>query len=630
MADANQDDTLVFGNNNQNPNAAPQQPSAPRLTVQDLYGPSSSTEQPTPPAQQPAPPVPPPSPMEKKSLPPEQSSPAPEPPIQSPQSQAPQEIPPAGGQQTVLSNQPSNNETTAETTSDQQSTSTDKDQKPISQDTEHPPLAVPPIEESAVPPEPSAPVEQAATSPTEPTPTGDDGFPPPPDAGMPPPPPPQPFPPGINPLHGKLKFILAGIGALILIIGVVAFVLSRGTSGPGDATLNYWGLWEENKTMQVIIDDFEKKYPSIDVVYKKQDPKKYKDRIVTRLTSETGTEDLPDLFTYHNSWLPSIRNVLSPLPNTVITPDEFKNTYYPVIQTDLTVNGAIYGIPQGIDTLNVFINTEMLDAAGLQVPQTWEDFIRTAKTMTVKEKNGKIQTAGAAIGTFDNVKHAPDIASLLMLQNGVELHRIGDFQENIADALIFYTSFAKDSEYVWDNAMNPSVTAFANGEVAMMFGYSWDVLAVKAANPDLVFDIHPVPNLPNKKITIASYWVNGVSNKTKYQKEAMLFMQYLSQKEVAQKLYTESSKTRLFGVPYARTDLATTLKDNPLVYPFVQSADYAASTYFASDTRDTNFVERLNAYLGNAIRAVLSNSSAQSAAATLIQGVQQVRSEFGL
>jgi ABC-type glycerol-3-phosphate transport system substrate-binding protein len=218
----------------------------------------------------------------------------------------------------------------------------------------------------------------------------------------------------------------------------------------------------------------------------------------------------------------------------------------------------------------------------------------------------------------------------MFVQNNVDMTKFSAMKQNIIGALAFYTAFATDANYVWNDIQEPSLLSFSNGKIAIYFGYSWDVFQIKANNPNLKFEVFPVPNLPGKKSTIASYWVNGVSGKSKHQKEAMLFMHYLAQKEVAQKLYTEQSKTRLFGTPYARVDLAKTLESNPLIAPFVQQAPFAHSSFFSSDTHDDNYNERLNAYLGNAVRSILTRSSIDGVTDGLVNGVSQVRAQFGL
>jgi len=79
---------------------------------------------------------------------------------------------------------------------------------------------------------------------------------------------------------------------------------------------------------------------------------------------------------------------------------------------------------------------------------------------------------------------------------------------------------------------------------------------------------------------MASYWAEGVSVKSPHQKEALLFMKFLAQKETETRLYSDATKERAFGEPYARVDLASTLRDNKNIYPFVYQAQNASSSLF--------------------------------------------------
>jgi multiple sugar transport system substrate-binding protein len=377
--------------------------------------------------------------------------------------------------------------------------------------------------------------------------------------------------------------------------------------------------------MQSLISGFERENPNITVAYSQQDIKQYRERVLTRIADGNG----PDIFRFHNSWYPMYASVLLPLPTDTITPVDFKKTFYPVVQKDLIKNGAIYGIPLEIDTLALYINSQLFQAAGLQPPTNWNDFISDARAMTVKDANGKIKTAGAAMGTYDNITHAPDILSLLFLQNGVDLSNMQSSPDRAANALDFYTAFATDQNNVWDNTLDPSLLAFSKGNLAMYFGYSWDYFTIKQDNPNLTFQIAPVPQLPNQDVNLASYWVEGVSVKSKHQKEALLFMKYLAQKSTEESLYAEQAKTRTFGEPYARVDLGGTLKTNPVLAPFVDEAPSAFSSPFVDSTYDNGLNQELNTYLGNAVNSVLNGNSPQTALGTLSQGATQVFQKYG-
>jgi len=427
---------------------------------------------------------------------------------------------------------------------------------------------------------------------------------------------------------GLLKKLLIGIGAVVILTFVVILLLPKGHPEKS-VTLTWWGLWEDNSTMQALILDYKKTHPNVTINYIKNDPSQYLDRLQARLQNGTG----PDIFTFHNTWLPMLSGELSPLSTNVITPDQFKQVYYPVMQQDLTQNGAIYGIPMDGDCLALFVNPDLFEAAGVQVPKSWDDFVKAAKQLTVKDQNGKIKTAGAALGTYANIDHAPDIISLLFLQQGVQINHFSSSTPNEAGALQFYTSFAQGQDNTWDGTLDNSLLAFSKGNLAMYFGFSWDVFQIQQLNPNLNFKIYPVPSLYGKKTTLASYWAYGVSSKSPNQSDAMDFMQYLAQKSTAQKFYSETAKVRSFGEPYARKDLQSSLQENQLVYPFVQQLDDAGSSYFVSNTDDgdTGINSMMNTYLQTTINTIVSDGgSADSSVSDLQNGVSQVYQKFGI
>lgn len=426
--------------------------------------------------------------------------------------------------------------------------------------------------------------------------------------------------------RGNIIKILIGLFVLF-IIGFIAFKFifsQKGEPVNKNVTLTYWGLWEDKNVMQPVISDFEKKHPNIKVDYIKQDAKQYKERLLVRMQNNTG----PDILRFHNSWTGTMTDILLPLPSDVLKKEDFEKSYYPVTKEDLVINGGIYGIPLQIDTLALFVNTEIFQSAGLSAPTNWDEFSKTAVSLTVKDSTGKIKTSGAALGTYSNITHAPDIISLLFIQNGVNLKKMSETPQNVIDALNFYTSFSK-GENIWDETLDESLLAFAKGNLAMYLGFSWDIFSIKYYNPNFNFQVYPVPRLiGGRNKTIASYWVEGVSNKTKYPKEAFLFMNYLAQKESQQKLYSEQSKTRMFGELYSRQDLSQSLSENSLIYPFISQAKDATSSFFVSNTNDEGFNKKMNNYLKDTINAINGNTSPETATDTLLKGVEQALGEY--
>jgi ABC-type glycerol-3-phosphate transport system substrate-binding protein len=169
----------------------------------------------------------------------------------------------------------------------------------------------------------------------------------------------------------------------------------------------------------------------------------------------------------------------------------------------------------------------------------------------------------------------------------------------------------------------------------MYFGPSWEVFEIKRANPNLKFTILPVPQVGDDKVvTWASYWVEGVAKKSKNQDAAWEFVKYLSDKGTMEKLYkiqSQSSATRPFGEPYSRVEMASLVKDDPYVGPFISQAPTARSWYLASRTFDNGLNDKIIKYYEDAVNAVLLNkSTAQAALQTAASGVSQILAQYGI
>jgi len=432
----------------------------------------------------------------------------------------------------------------------------------------------------------------------------------------------QPPPPSSNLLKRIFMFLL-----LIILLGALgfgAFKLSgKFLTKNQPVTLTYWGLWENEDVLKPAIDAYKKQHPNVEIVYSRQSHKQYRERLQAAIERGEG----PDIFRFHNTWIPMLAKDLSPAGSTGYQLQEFQQTFYPVASTDLIVNNKIYGAPLMFDGLALFYNEDLFKAAGVAVPTTWEEFRKTAQTLTVKNKTGQIITAGAALGTTNNVEHFSDILAVMMLQNGADLKNPASREAQ--DAITFYHLFVEQPDYTWDETQDNSVIAFANGKVAMIFAPSWQVFAIRSTNANLKFQVAPIPQLAGTNINWASYWVEGVSAKSKHSDIAWDFIKFLSQKEILTQLYTEQSKTRPFGEPYSRVDLAQTLINDPYVGAYIKEAQTAKSFFLSSRTHDNGINDRMIKYLEDAINSLSKGVSPESALQTTAKGFSQVLTNFG-
>ena len=423
-----------------------------------------------------------------------------------------------------------------------------------------------------------------------------------------------------------LIILIVFLGAAV-ILGRFAFAT---LTTPKEVTLTYWGLWENDGVIKPIIAEFEAQNPNIKIQYSKQSHRQYRERLQAAIERGDG----PDIFRYHNTWVPMLKNQLSPIPDTVMTATQFKSIYYPVAANDLIGGETIYGIPLMIEGLGLYYNEDLFAAAGITAPPTtWEELLAMVPKIAKPEGTG-FAISAIALGTTGNIENYSDILGTMFMQNGANL-AIPKGKE-AEETLAFYHKFANptDPVYTWNETMDNSMYAFANGKVAMILAPSWrafDIIEMsKQVNPGLKFKIAPIPQLPGNTIAWASYWVEGISEKSINKKQAAEFLKFFTSRETMTKLYMEESKVRLFGEPYARMDMASLLANDPYAGPYINQAKDARSFPLASRTFDNGLNDRMMKYVENAVNAVTGGSSPGQELDTVASGFSQVLSSYGL
>lgn len=451
--------------------------------------------------------------------------------------------------------------------------------------------------------------------------------------GMNVPPPPRPDPFAVPPVSKKKSPKLILIGAIVIVLlAVSGFFLSKflGKSSVGSGEVVWWGLWEDESSIAPLIAQYQAKNPKVKVKYLKQSQQDYRERLANALAKGTG----PDIFTFHNSWTPMLKNDLSSIPASVMAAAEFAQAFYPVATSDLTLGSGVLGIPLEYDAITLYVNEDIFAAAGLVPPVTWDDLRSTAIKLTQKDDQGNILQSGIALGRTENVDHWQEILGLMMVQNGVDLTK--PTSQLAKDALTFYTIFSS-ADGIWDATLPASTVMFAGGKLAMYFAPSWRAFEISQMNPSLKFKTVPVPQLPRslpnqKDITYASYWVQGVWQKSKNKTPAWDFLKFMSSSDSLAKLYSNASKQRSFGEPYPRVDMSALLSNHPILGSIISMAPNAQSWYLQSRTFDgpTGINSLINKYFEDAVNAVVSGVEADKALETAAQGVSQVLRQYGI
>lgn len=331
-------------------------------------------------------------------------------------------------------------------------------------------------------------------------------------------------------MQTKTKIILSSFA----IIGVLILAgCGCKQPNPKQYTINLevWGLFDDQSAFSTIIENYKKLNPNIgEIAYKKMSPDTYQQDLLDAMASGQG----PDIVLIQNHQLPGYLDKLAPAPAAVLNEQAFRANFVDVAATDFLSQGSIYAVPLSVDSLALYYNKDLFNAAGItSPPQNWNDFVADSQRLTKVDPSGRIIQSGVALGTADNINRPTDILNLLMLQNQTQMfdptsgHATFDqvsrdaSGNNVspgANALTFYTQFADRSSslYSWNSNMHYSIDAFSEGTAAMMFNYSWQMATVSSKAPKLNYGVAPVPQFPGAApINFPNYWAYAVAkNKT--------------------------------------------------------------------------------------------------------------------
>ena len=123
-----------------------------------------------------------------------------------------------------------------------------------------------------------------------------------------------PAPTAGNALLRRLLMVVVFLALLAGLVFLGRFIFGLG-AGAKEVTITYWGLWENDAMIRPILADFESSHPKIKVQYVKQSHRQYRERLSAAISRGEG----PDVFRFHNTWVPMLRTSLLPAPKTVMT-----------------------------------------------------------------------------------------------------------------------------------------------------------------------------------------------------------------------------------------------------------------------------------------------------------------------
>jgi ABC-type glycerol-3-phosphate transport system substrate-binding protein len=333
-----------------------------------------------------------------------------------------------------------------------------------------------------------------------------------------------------------------------------------------------WGQWKGTevgeKFMAELKAAFERDHPDIKLTPVDSPFTGFHDRAIVLHQAKR----LPDVLLVQVDWVAEFADLgmIEPLDERIAKePKEFFANI--PVTFHQKWRGKQYYLPIESGAVALFYNTDLFKAAGIAgPPKTWDEFAEAARKLTNPDKRTFAVTGTLQAEPPTNMTY--EIYPLL-LQAGAKIIDAGagkavfNSPEGVAAIEGYVDRINKDKVSVpgvLSNGEKEKRANFASGNVAMMFEGPWGIAIQKQLNPNLKYDIAPLP-AGKTTGTMVRGSLNSLTSQAQDKEAAWTFMRWMSGPKGIE-MWAKGT-----GAFPARTDVSSQdwFKERPLFGAFV-------------------------------------------------------------
>jgi raffinose/stachyose/melibiose transport system substrate-binding protein len=337
-------------------------------------------------------------------------------------------------------------------------------------------------------------------------------------------------------------------------------------------TITSWSATEiQHEVYKKIQEEINKIHPEIVIDFQPVKATEYNTALNTAL--QTGTAaDIIHLRPYAGAQVLADADYLEPIDGLngldVFTADQ-------LIAAQGT-DGTQYGVPHMLSSTQMLYNKRIFEEHGLEIPQTWDEFIAIADTL--KAKNVTPLAFGSKDGWVLSLMHGAvgpqffGLDFLDKLKSGETSFDSPEFLSSIEAMNNLRPYFPNNFEGL---AMEDIRTLFAAEQAAMVINGHFEIVNILGLNENLDMGVFPIPPVdPNGKASIAT-WVDGSFGINKN-----------SEKKEAARKYLEFMTTQAYGSIIlnelkAPTPIPGVKTDDPIINEIARLSSTNATPYMA-------------------------------------------------
>ena len=365
-----------------------------------------------------------------------------------------------------------------------------------------------------------------------------------------------------------LRKLLAVVLACTLLLAACS-ALAEGET----VTINFWHHYSaqsaENETlMNVLIPAFEAENPGIKVNAVSHEWAELHDKVLVSANSNA----LPDVARCDIAWLPEFQQmgILVPLDEEMPDFDEVSGQLLDSAMSTAQIGGHYYGLALNTNSKIVFYNTAMLEAAGIEVPATMDEWVEAVKALSGENENGQ-----QVWGWNEPALAGWNICPFIWSFGGA----LTNEDQTVATGYINGPATVKAVETFAQLVQSGAITGFNSGDIPMTDGFGtgryammlegpWKSAELAGAYPDVAYGTAPIPAGEGGSISVLGGEDIAMFN-TANQEAAWKFMQFMTSE------FAETEMAKCGQIPVNVAALESDTVKNADYAPFIEAIQTA-------------------------------------------------------
>ena len=338
-------------------------------------------------------------------------------------------------------------------------------------------------------------------------------------------------------------------------------------------TINFWHHYSaqsaENETlMNDLIPKFESENPGIKVNAVSHEWAELHDKILVSASSQS----LPDVARLDIAWLPEFQQmgVLVALDQEMPDFSEVAGTLLDSALSTANIGGSYYALPLNTNSKILFYNTAMLEAAGVEVPTTMDEWVEAVRKLSGTNANGQ-QIWGWNEPALSGWNICPFIwsfgGSLTNEEQTVATGYINS-PETVKAVETFAMLVQEGALTGFNSGDIPMTDGFGTGRYAMMLEGPWKTAELAGAYPDVAYGTAYMPAGEGGSISVLGGEDIAMFN-TANREAAWKFMQFMTGE------YAETAMAMCGQIPVNKAALESDTVKNADYSPFIQAIETA-------------------------------------------------------